>query len=278
MTHTTERACRRGCTIKGEHYATCADYGRDAEGDCRGCAPRVAVDGSLICGRCFGRLRRNLDAAADLLDVLRTRADPSKAQVYDKVIVGGSLGDLTPGPVSADIVDASEQIMRELIAWARYASTGEHAPGDFILAPGASAQVAASEARLAARAILAHLCDLANDAEQIDALCHFVLDQWLDDADRDVDDRGWTLARALGRWPLEERAWWAAQPCPMCDRRAVYVTPPRTSGGATTYQCRAASCGWSADDAGAGIPWWEFFSPVAGAAPIVQLDLVHDDA
>lgn len=264
-----ERACIRGCTQRDQHYATCADYGRE-DGTCKGCAPRVARDGSLLCGRCFGRLRRNLDQAPDLLGLLRTRADPMKAQLYDKVMVSGSLHEITSAPVQVDVVDAGDEIIRGLREWARFAVTGEHRASRGLW-PGQSAADAFDDAEAAASEILQRLPELANDSHQIGALCAFVIDQWLPGEEHyDLDERGWTIARALQRWPLADRAWWAAQPCPYCDLRAIRVTPPRIMPGVQTYHCHG--CGWERDDNDTDADWPAMFSKTTSKTPAPTLE------
>lgn len=102
----SDRVCLRGCTVRGAHYATCPDYGATSEDvTCRGCAPRECRDGSLICDRCFGRMRGLLNDAPDLLGRLRAIGDPSKAAVFDAVRSGASSPEPV-APVGADLLDA----------------------------------------------------------------------------------------------------------------------------------------------------------------------------
>lgn len=101
----SERACIRGCVQRGVHYATCGDYGREDEATCSGCAPRECRDGSLICDRCFGRMRALLQDGPDLIGRLRSLADPMKATPTDQVRVASSSME-PPAPVSVDVLDA----------------------------------------------------------------------------------------------------------------------------------------------------------------------------
>lgn len=115
----SERACVRGCTQKDVHYATCRnnsdaelirrthaeDTGLEYVAPCRGCAPRECRDGSLICDRCFGRMRGLLDDSGDLLGRMMSLADPSKATPTDQLRLGGTQVE-APAPVPADILDA----------------------------------------------------------------------------------------------------------------------------------------------------------------------------
>ena len=100
----SERACIRGCTQRDVHFAACVR--KDAAVDpCRGCAPRECRDGSLICDRCFGRMRALLADTRDLLGRLRAIADPSKATPLDQVRVASSSVE-PAAPVGADLLDA----------------------------------------------------------------------------------------------------------------------------------------------------------------------------
>ncbi|MGH3703019.1 MAG: hypothetical protein ACRDT9_00180 [Agromyces sp.] len=102
----TERLCIRGCTQAGVHYATCPDYAATSdELTCKGCAPRECRDGSLICNRCFGRMRGLLGDVTDLYGRLSALADPAKAKPLDDVRARVSMTE-PPAVVSADLLDA----------------------------------------------------------------------------------------------------------------------------------------------------------------------------
>lgn len=221
----SDRVCARGCTVEGVHFATCPDYGRT--GTCRGCAPVAARDGVLLCDRCYGRLRRRIEAAPDLIGHLRSIADPLKATVYDRVMVQGSGSAESPAPVAADLLDASADIMHVL-------SGGR-------LEPGVSAERAYSQALDAVRFILAGFDQLANDADAI-------LDWWqlVMSVELVEHPEFWTITAALSRWPLEDRRRWAKQPCPECGLRGVAITPPRHKYARTWFACQ--SCGWRKTD------------------------------
>lgn len=108
----SDRVCARGCTQRGIHYATCADFGlEDAPAEevtrerCGGCAPRPCRDGSLVCDRCFGRARHLLDDLPDLIARLRSVIDPSKATPTDKEPGGGQSSEPVAA-VGSDPLDA----------------------------------------------------------------------------------------------------------------------------------------------------------------------------
>lgn len=103
----TERTCIRGCVRPGIHYATCEHSGPTYEGafPCRGCAPRECRDGSLVCDKCFGRIRGLLNDVRDLTGRLTALADPAKATPLDRVRVAASSLE-APAPISADLLDA----------------------------------------------------------------------------------------------------------------------------------------------------------------------------
>ncbi len=108
-----ERICIRNCTQRDVHYATCTTSGpewADRDDRCRGCAPRVCRDGSLICDRCFGIMSRLLADTPDLLGRLRSLADPLKANPTDNVRTG-SRGILeAQPPVPVDLLDAIDAV------------------------------------------------------------------------------------------------------------------------------------------------------------------------
>lgn len=121
----SERTCIRGCTQRDVHYATCEHSGPVYEGafPCRGCAPRECREGSLICDRCFGRMRALLGDARDLLGRLRAIADPSKATPLDQVRVASSSVE-PAAPVGADLLDAIHAV-ESAVEWA-YVDLAEH--------------------------------------------------------------------------------------------------------------------------------------------------------
>ncbi|MEB0201988.1 hypothetical protein QN354_09490 [Cryobacterium sp. 5I3] len=228
---------------RGEHFAACADYGVTIGATCRGCVPSEAREGALICGRCYAAVKRNVVAAPDVIALIRSQADPLKAAVYDREMVTGSRGDSAPAPVQSDLIDAADDIIRTLRGWSYYAAVGEFTSRVAGLAPGADAEEAHDAALDETWAILASLDGLANDAGQVQALCTAFID--LPPAEH---SGVWTIERAIRRWPLADRAYYAAQPCPVyaCGIRAIRVTPPRRAGGDTRYLC--AACGWEKHD------------------------------
>lgn len=257
----TDRICARGCTVPDVHYATCPDFGKD-EGDCKGCAPREARDGALICERCYRTLRRCLEDAGDVVGLIRSIADPSKAARYDAVRVQSSRPDL-PAPVAADLVDASDDIVRVLRMWEMHVA-GEVVPDSV---PGLPAGTWAGEAHTiaqsAADAVLEVLDELVNDRDEVLALCAGVIERHTESS-----PAVWSLADALTRWSFEDRPRWAEAPCPDCDMKTVRVQPPRRRGTASRYAC--TSCGWLANSDDDGGLWAAHFReevPLGEGAP-----------
>lgn len=215
------RACIRGCTIAGAHFASCADYGGDG-GTCRGCAPVEARHGVMVCDRCYGRLRRRLEDTPDLVAHLRSIVDPLKAQVYDRAIVSGSGPSDAAAPVASDLLDATVDIM--------------HVIGGY-LGSGASSLKGYSQALGAIGRVLDGYDDIANDRDVFLEWWRLVMSASLED-----HPDFWTITRALSRWPLEDRRKWASQPCPECGLRAVKITPPQNRYSRTWFACE--KCGW----------------------------------
>lgn len=113
----SDRVCVRGCMQRDVHYAGCPWYGIDerlspalealpnAPQKCTGCAPRECRDGSLICDRCFGRMRGLLNDGPDMLARLQSLADPRKATPTDQPHFGSTSVEPV-APVPADLLDA----------------------------------------------------------------------------------------------------------------------------------------------------------------------------
>lgn len=115
----SDRVCVRGCVQEGVHYAACpwdhveAGSERAAEltaagvQPCSGCAAQKCRDGSMICDRCFGRMRRLLDDAPDLQARLRALADPAKSTWnWDRPAPVATVSTVAPAPVGDDLLDA----------------------------------------------------------------------------------------------------------------------------------------------------------------------------
>ncbi|WP_288870839.1 hypothetical protein [uncultured Microbacterium sp.] len=165
----SDRYCIRGCVRRDEHYAACARHGGDYTGafPCTGCAPAECRDGSLICDRCFGRMRALLADGPDLIGRVRSLADPMKATPTDKAPGGRSSATEPPAPIDADLIDALN-VLQKLEPWWHVT-----------------------------------LSDYSNDLEVITWLGEVVLDRHPEIAgERD----GWSVADAMAKWGVERRA------------------------------------------------------------------------
>lgn len=246
MSH--DRPCIRGCVVRDAtmHLAACPDYGVD-EPTCGGCVPRNARDGALVCDRCYRQMRRALDDAPDLVAHLRSIADPTKAMVYDRVLVSSSRPEM-PAPVAADLTDASESIMRTLREWAGALVPGLRMGG---MHAGALAGETFQEAHYCAAVILDAIDELANDVTVKD-----LGDALLTRHDGEPD--WWSVADVAARWRLEDRERWAQTPCPSCDLKTIRVRPPRPGSRVTQFRCM--SCDFEKDDTDDGGLWVEAFA------------------
>jgi hypothetical protein len=196
----------------------------------------MARDGVLLCEGCYRRIRRLLGESADLIAHLRSLADPLKAAVYDRVMVSSSRPDI-PAPVPADLIDASDDLMRMLQGWA--AVVDPSLTGRVGLAAGTETAEAFDDADLYLQAILAEFDHLANRTEITD-LADAVLHR------HSGEPEWWSVVDALGKWPLDDHPRWAKSPCPECDCKTVRVRPPRRKGDAAVYRC--TTCEWESDD------------------------------
>lgn len=220
----SDRVCIRGCMQRGEHFAACVDFGRGTDGDCKGCVPRAVRDGAVICERCFYRLRRALEDLPDLVGMLRSKVDPRQALDYTRA--GQRRGSRDPGspaPVSVDLLDAIHDLMRGVGVQRRDITPGQESDDAYTL-------VLAEVGR-----VLASLDVIAASEGWAVGWCEFAFRV-------NGEDEPWTIAGALARWPLEDRARHAPQPCPECNLRTVKVTPPRHKHARLWLNCE--SCGW----------------------------------
>ncbi|WHE35167.1 hypothetical protein [Microbacterium sp. BDGP8] len=207
----SERGCVLGCTVPDLHFATCFDYGLvvDAavedgtmerpERSCRGCAPAPARDGVMVCDRCYRRMRGHIDNAADLVGRLRSLADPRKAMVYDALRSSSGKGAEAAAPTPADLIDASEDVMRSLRSWAVFVDPRSGIVGG--MPAGAGSLAAYDYARSCATVILGHLDRIANNADDVRQLAEAVLMR------HPVDEDGvrsfWSIVDAVSRYRLE---------------------------------------------------------------------------
>lgn len=205
----SERGCELGCTVPDLHYATCDWYGvADAQADfarragvevCAGCAPVPARDGVMVCGRCYRRMRGHIDNAADLVGRLRSLADQRKAMVYDAMRASSGKGVEAPAPTPADLIDASEDVMRSLRSWAVFVDPRSGAIGG--MPAGAGSLAAYDYARSCANVILRDLDRIANNADDVRQLAEAVLVR------HPVDEDGvrpfWSIVDAVSRYRLE---------------------------------------------------------------------------
>lgn len=241
--------------MKGEHWAACPDYGRE-DGACRGCVQVEAREGVLLCERCYRALRRHLEDAADLVGHLRSIADPTKATPYDRIRVDSSRPDM-PAPVAADLIDASDDIVRTMRAWALYVQFGEEHPWRAEgLEAGIDAASAWDDVNGCAEVILFDLDSLANNSHQIRALCEGVIDIHRGEPER------WSIADAAARYSLDDQPRWAQAACPECDLMAVRVQPGR-NGRPSRYRCATADCDWEANSKDDGGLWASVFAEPA---------------
>ena len=247
----SDRACIRGCTVKDVHYATCDDFGKTEDVTCRGCAPREAREGALICERCYRRLRSLLEDAGDLVGHLRSLADPTRAGAIDRS--NPSRRPELPAPVAADLIDASDHIVRNLRQWALHLQGyGEYVAAG--LEAGALAAEAFEDASACAEVILLALDDIVNDLDNVSTLCVGVLDR------HDGEPDTWTLADVAARWSLADtRSSWAPAPCPECDLMSVRRIP-RRGRGPERYECVTKGCGWEANEVDDGGLWSELYA------------------
>ena len=174
----SDRACVRGCIRPGVHYAACpwdhveagseraAELTAEGVAPCSGCAARECRDGSMICDKCFGRMRGLLRDASDMLARLQSIADPRKATPTDQPHFGSSSVEPV-APVPADVLDALAVV--EFVAATFDEDTLRH---------------------------------VSNDRERVLQMSEYVIERHpVIDGER----AAWSLQDAIDRWGVERR-------------------------------------------------------------------------
>lgn len=255
----SERPCVRGCTYRDLHREGCSgNPGSSAYRGvkCPGCAPALAADGALICEHCKAKLLRTLQAAPDLCAYLRSMIDPSKAQeMRDKGGTRQPPSESQP-PMSPDLVDAADAVLRILIWWASYygdpTKYRKHADG---YRSTISIQQADGVARWASDYLVAHLDRIANDS-LVRMFAASVVDSPTDaDPQSHIE---WTIAKAMRRWPNTEPPRFVRQCCPECNLRTILVRPPLSHLDERTYRCTNPECRWTPPHKERAV-WMEYF-------------------
>ncbi|MEV8269136.1 hypothetical protein AB0P19_02240 [Microbacterium oleivorans] len=245
--------------VPDAHFSMCPSFGTSTDTSCSGCVPVAARDGVLICERCYRSIRRLVDDAPDLLAHLRSIADPTKARVYDRVLVQSSRPEY-PAPVDASVLDASNDIAVTLRNWADRVANPNDDVFDRHLQAGIDAASAHDDARACADLILSELDAIANDKHQVLALADALMSR-----SETSSPAFWSIADVATRWAIDDRPRWAEAPCPACDLMTVRVMPSRRRGGRTRYICR--ECEWEADDLDDGGLWAIAFADSVPAVP-----------
>lgn len=218
-----ERPCLRGCTFR--------DTGN----------PVPALHGALLCGRCVRRLRNTLNEAPDLCAHLRAMVDPMRSGWnFDQESTGGRPASSSRPPMSDDLVDAADEVLGILTHFAELFGD-EMVYRSRAFGPGTDAVGAYHAARIPAGFLLERLDSIVNDG-RVEGFARVVIDAPADE--EPGEEITWTIAKALGRWPLRDSARWASQPCPSCAARYVRIRPPRDFGEPPVFWCTNPECDW----------------------------------
>ncbi|TFD74718.1 hypothetical protein [Cryobacterium fucosi] len=197
----------------------------------------LAYQGAMICEGCADRLRSTIGDAADLCAHIRSMVDPLKAQVFDREKLSGGKLSHSPAPVSVDLLDAGTDVYDILSWWASYfGDPTVYRPLPVSLSP----EEVHAAVKWPADFLLFRFEQVCNDSWVV-MFSRKVID-WPEQPEGPDETEGWTIWKALLRFPLERPAHWAVKPCPACGVRTVRVTPPRRGNDPTLYVCR--SCTW----------------------------------
>jgi hypothetical protein len=203
---------------------------------CAGCLPVEALDGAMLCDACVKRLRRTITDAPDLVAHLRSMIDPRRSGWnFDRPSLSRSRGG-SKLPMNTDMVEAADEVVGILTHFADVFGDEMDYSGRRRLEAGAGAIAGYDAAALPAFWLLEHLDRIINDV-RVEGFARAVLGPMADPED-------WTIAKALGRWPMRERARWAKPRCPQCKLRMVIAKPPRHAGDRKAYECMNPKCEW----------------------------------
>lgn len=192
-----EGACVLGCRV---HYAACEDYGKPRqETTCRGCAPAPAHPGSVICTRCFGRMRGMLRDAPDLIGRIRSLSDPAKAMQIAPVKVSSRPVEAV-APVGPDLLDAADAILGNLRDWVHHLGRGA-APFHRRLS-GMDAVTAYRLAVEYSNLLVKHLEELTADPALVVDLAEAII---VVHPEVEGERPAWSVADAVQRWGVERR-------------------------------------------------------------------------
>lgn len=203
---------------------------------CAGCLPVEAMQGALLCEACAAHLQRVLSDAPDLVAHLRSMVDPRRSGWnFDRVKLSGrSSGSKLP--MNTELIEAADETLGILTHFADVFGDEMDYTGRRTLPAGSGSVAAYDAARLPAWYLLDNLGWIINDI-RVEGFVRAVLGP-------NADPEDWTIARALGRWPMRDRARRAKAACPDCDLMTVLVKPPRHKGDRFVYECRNPKCGW----------------------------------
>jgi hypothetical protein len=203
---------------------------------CAGCLPVEAAHGAMLCESCVSRLRRVITEAPELVAHLRSMVDPLRSGWnFDREQLSRARGG-SKLPMNTDLIEAADETVAILTFYADVFGDEMDYAGRRSLAAGTGAVAAFDAARLPAWYLLDNLGWIVNDL-RVEGFARAALGPAADPED-------WTIAQALGRWPLRERGRRAKAPCPVCDLMMVLVKPPRHAGDRLVYECQNPKCEW----------------------------------
>jgi hypothetical protein len=220
-------ACATGCRIAGQHQTTC-------EGECRGCLPRPAEEGTL-CSWCWRTLTRAVEQMPELVAHLRAIGEPVAQQAPPSDT--SSRTDPAEGSVLPQSWLFADEMMSTVTSWAQVIHE-EHPAG--LRGPNSAPWFGNVVAWLTPH--------LAWAARQ----------DWAAEMRRELMS---DIATARHRWPTlddTEPARRVDVPCPRCDLMSLTYTPVRHAGQAFRVECDNPDCArvFSEDE-------WERFKVLA---------------
>lgn len=238
----------KGCAVHGQHRSECVDP------DCRGCRPRT-VDTGRLCAVHVSWLNRDLADAAEI--AVQVRESIIRGKSGDEQVVRSARLE-PPAPLVASAVDASDELIAQLVSVAERLATefGVSPPSCRVwrsghrvqgFPAGTSPHRVGAEVRKVVEWFRLHRLDLMYMPDVLDF-------------GEELHDR---LGKMRARWPVAERArHLSGKPCDQCGLMDVWWTPPNGVGWPHTIECH--SCDFVAPES--DLAEWTTAIELAGGA------------
>lgn len=250
--------CATGCRVRGQHLGDCIDpcgddCDRRCDDHCRGCRPKRASGGLVVCRGCEGRVHRAITNAPRLVAWIRIHDVPSSGSQQDSDNIKRTKKS-PPLPFRADAIDTADELHSMLAAWCQ--TIAEEHPGALagpdlrgsvrsrkVLADQTGAVVGLG-VQLRTWGIghaVPRSVPTENAASWLTRQLPWALAQsFADELVREVSE---AVETAGYRWPVEERPVRLPIPCDECERNSMVRYAPAYPKADPLITCTAVECG-----------------------------------